>query len=282
MNNIGIVLVTYNPEKEIMSKILELDCVEEVNKIIIVDNSDENNKISNSIGSQEFKKTEFIINNKNLGIAEALNIGFRALEKKCEWILTLDQDSQIHSNLLQKYNSYISNLNENHSVGIIGTNYIDINSKTPYKKIGNKVIEVDEVISSGSLLNVKIFFQLGCFNSNYFIDQVDNEYCYRVIKNNYKVVFFEELGMEHSLGNISEKVIFNKKYYLYNQSPIRTYYRTRNKILFMREYKDLNLTIKLAKHLVKDLMRIVNEEKTLMKLIYFGKGVVEGVSKKQC
>lgn len=274
---IGAVIVTYNPDETIRDRIEKLIEIDGLKKIIIVDNSIDSKvleKVKKDINSL---KVVFKFNKENLGIAKALNQGIQEIKKECKWVLTLDQDSNIYSGLVTKYKDIIENEHYKTKIAIIGTNYIDINSKTPYKKIGEDLVEVEEVISSGSLLNIDIFESLGGFNSKYFIDQVDNEYCYRVRKKGYKIKFLQSINMSHSLGNITKKKFVFWELYLYNQNPIRTYYRTRNKIYFMKMYKDKELTKILITHLLKDIIRILNEKQSLRKIMNFIKGVRDGV-----
>jgi rhamnosyltransferase len=61
-------------------------------------------------------------------------------------------------------------------------------------------VEVDKLITSGSIINVDVYRKLGPFDENLFIDEVDHEYCYRAILKNYAVVQMSNIYMNHSPG----------------------------------------------------------------------------------
>lgn len=51
--------------------------------------------------------------------------------------------------------------------------------------------EVKLAITSGSILNVTIAKQLGSFDENLFIDEVDSEFCYRAQKMDIRLLYFQ-------------------------------------------------------------------------------------------
>lgn len=274
MINIAVLIVSYNPDERLVSSINNLKKIDAIGNILIVDNSECENLVILKVSKES--KVQVICNKKNLGIAAAQNKGMQLLnEYGFEWVLTLDHDTIIYETLINKYIDYI-NKNDCYDVGILCTDYYDIG--TGKKKFGfNNKQEICETISSGSLLNVKILMKLGGMKEFYFIDQVDNEYCYRIRKNKYKIVLLPGADMEHRLGNIKVYHFLSKEFCVYNQPPIRTYYRTRNIILFMREYTDSYLWRIKRKDLLKDLVKIVFEKQRLKKYKMFIKGLIDGI-----
>ena len=83
-------VIWYNPDDENIKNIRTY--IDYVEKLYIIDNSKENNKkLADSLNNL---KTEYIYNDKNLGIAKALNLACeKAANDNFEWILTMDQDS---------------------------------------------------------------------------------------------------------------------------------------------------------------------------------------------
>ena len=270
---LGSVIVTYNPTINIKNIIDILIDDKNLNEIVIVDNSEENYKILKQISC--YDKVKIIYNKKNLGIAKALNIGIDYLsKKKINWILTMDQDSKIKKNLLCKYNEFLEN-NKTNDIALIGTNYEDINTGKRAFDDYRYIFEVEQVISSATLLNVDLFLKLGKFKEYYFIDQVDNEYCYRVRQKLYKIVIINGIDMIHSMGNIKKIKFLN--FYTYNQAPIRTYYRTRNKIFICNEYKERFIVKQIIISLIKDFIKISFENNKVKKYSFFIKGIRDGI-----
>lgn len=275
MKQYAVVIVIYNPDERINASVEQLQSDTSVKVIYLVDNSDKSIKYK----FDKYSKAIYIPLNKNMGIGYAQNIGLtKAIEDGYDWALTLDHDTIINDNLLKKYDEYVSK-NKCDRIGIINSDYYDINSEK--MKYGNEnPIFIDEVISSGSLLNLNVYNQVGKMKETFFIDQVDNEYCYRLKTNHFKVLILPGKGFEHRLGNIKKKSIGKKEFYTYNQPPIRTYYRTRNIILFYRMYDDKVLKKKKRKELFLDLCRIFFENHSIQKFYYFFKGIKDGIKYK--
>ncbi|OON85002.1 hypothetical protein BXO88_14540 [Oribacterium sp. C9] len=274
MEKLCIVMVSYYPKTRTYQAIDNLISTPEIGIVVIVDNTPDEIDYF-----EKYNKTGLIIvikNRKNLGIANAQNKGIQiAMSKGYEWVLTIDQDTIINRDLAKKYISYITSLDSVKNIGLIGTDYIDVSTMKP--KFGNtSPIKVDETISSGSLINLSIYNKIGNMKDIYFIDQVDNEYCYRILKNGFNIVILPGIGMEHKLGNITVRRFFFRRICIYNQSPIRTYYRTRNSIWFVREYHDYGLTKKKCDSLLLDLIRFMYEKNKIQKYKMFLKGLKDG------
>ena len=100
-NCIMAVVVLYNPNDSVINNIATYQ--QHIKKTIIVDNSERVNiTIINELG--KMPNIEIIINNKNIGIAAALNIGIeKAITNGANWILTMDQDSFFEDDMMGKY-----------------------------------------------------------------------------------------------------------------------------------------------------------------------------------
>lgn len=132
-------------------------------------------------------------------------------------------------------------------------------------------LSVKSAITSGMVLNIKIARSLGGFDEGLFIDGVDTEYCYRVIQNNYKILMFSDILLEHHIGNPSIKRFFWGKVIPTNHNAIRRYYITRNNIvLFFRYHRGVNfLTDALCKEPIKILL-YEPDKRDKIKAILFG------------
>lgn len=269
----SIVIVSYNPDRRLLDNIKVLVNIESLKDIILVDNSTCNNVYVNECAC--FEKLKLIRCGENKGIAYAQNMGVKeSMSKGYKWVLTLDHDTIVTKQLLQKYYDYIKSHDCSH-IALLNTDYYDIGAQKNHLNISFPV-EVKEVISSGSLLNVEAFMNLGGMKEFYFIDQVDNEYCFRAIKHGYKIVVLPGVDMEHRLGKTTVVKLFNKKFYLYNQSPIRTFYRTRNIVYFLREYREIKMIKEKTRFLLVDFIKILLEERTMQKISCFIRGLYHG------
>lgn len=270
----SVVIVAFNPDKRLETNVQILNSIDLLEHIIIVDNSTENNDIINKIKS--YNKISVINLNGNKGIGYAQNVGIEeSIKFGYKWVMTLDHDTVVKSELFEKYRNYISEKNC-FDIAVLSTDYFDIGSrKLTFKN--DIPINVNLTISSGSLINIEVFNKIGKMKENYIIDQVDNEYCYRAIKNGYRILILPGCGFEHRLGNTSCVSLFGKHFYIYKQTPLRTFYRTRNCLYFVREYKDWGLFKTKIISLTKDFVKLWIEDNASGKLYQFSRGLYHGL-----
>lgn len=272
MDGYAALIVAYYPDERLEKNIKVINSSRLINSIFIIDNTPDQQL--NWVN--EYNKIEYIHLGANKGIATAQNIGLcKAMESGYDWVLTLDHDTIVSEKLIDKYHEYISS-NNTELIGIINSDYYDINSNTMKYK-NTSPIFVDEVISSGSLINLSIVKKIGAMEDDFFIDQVDNEYCFRLLINGYRIVVLPGKGFEHRLGNISDIKILFIRFKAYNQSPLRTYYRVRNIIWFLRKYNSKDLKKRKHKELLKDFIRIMFEKNRFEKYKMFFLGIKDGI-----
>ena len=102
------VIVSYNPDEAIIS--LYNSIKEQIDRLIIIDNSTTDIESKKHLQFLSDKGIQIIYNDKNYGIAKALNQGAKyAIDNDYKWLLTLDQDSEFLPNT---YNSLLSSYNE--------------------------------------------------------------------------------------------------------------------------------------------------------------------------
>ncbi len=255
------VTVLYNPDKEVLENIKSY--LKGLDKLYLIDNSEKENEELRNKFIEFSSKIEYIKMNGNEGIAKALNIAKnKAIEENFEWLLTMDQDSRFEKNaffemldLVKKY------FKEN--IAIFSPFHKIVNSTLTDKEIEEK----DIVMTSGNLLSLKLAKKIGDFEEKFFIDEVDHDYCYRIKKQNYKIVVLNKIILNHNLGNIKKYRFFTTT----NHNYIRRYYITRNKLYMIKKYSFLKN--KYLKEILKDTVKIILVEKDKrkkLKMIYLG------------
>ena len=273
----AVVIVSYNPDERLMKSLENLNQMESVALVVVVDNGSLDNSYLEKCS--EIACAEIIKYRNNKGIAYAQNEGINLCRKRgFKWVLTLDHDTIIKEVLIKKYLEYIDKYDTS-NIGILCSDFYDIGAKKD--EIGNtSPQEISLAISSGSFLNLNVFEKMAGFKEHYFIDQVDNEYCYRIRKYGYKILALPGADMEHRLGNIERKCFLGKSFYVYNQAPLRTFYRTRNTIYFMREHPDKVLVKEKIRALFIDFMKLIIETNSLKKIGCYAKGLYHGIADK--
>lgn len=234
-DSVCAIVVAYFPDEEFDTRIQKL--LPQVARVVIVDNTPGD---SSTAGLKErFQNTtqvQLIENRANPGISVALNQGLAyALTSGCKWILTLDQDTQCYSDMVDTLLSVCTTCELNPAV--VGGNYLDPRNKGPVvpTRGAESFLEQKTVITSGCLVDATAAKAIGGFREDYFIDQVDHEFCLRMRAHGYRVVISRKAVMNHSVGtNGGANVPFLGV--LPNHPPLRKYYITRNTIVTIAQY----------------------------------------------
>jgi rhamnosyltransferase len=170
----------------------------------------------------------------NLGVAFALNLAAHtAIESNYDWLLTLDQDSELSSDMLENIISFAIKY-PLEKIGMITP--VQVSKKADTRLGQHENEEVLIAMTSGSLLNLKAYQRCGPFEDKLFIDHIDHEYCLRLNKEGYKVIQCNNAILKHSLGAIKNINLLGYKYTITTHRPFRLYYFTRNGLYVAFKY----------------------------------------------
>lgn len=224
-------IVTYNSKISLLEKNI-LSIKNQVSEIFIVDNGS-NNLDEIILLIQKFKSIKLIINKENEGIAKALNqLCLAAINRKYDWILTLDQDSVCSKDFVYILSKFISE-----NIGIIAPIILDRNVGVIGHEPIKKPEEVRTCITSGALTSLKSWKQIDGFDENMFIDSVDFEYCYRLRKSGFKILQIPNVRLVHSIGNARKYRFLFWKFIDTEHSAFRAYYIAQNNIYYPKKHK---------------------------------------------
>ena len=244
MNKVACIIVSYNPDRGIEKCFNSL--INQVDKMFIVDNGSNGDriKILKELKNSNANKVDLILNNENLGIATALNVGIKkALNEGYDWVITMDQDSKANDNMIEKmFEVYEGiNLDERKDILSIFPNFVDERVQSIEENSEIKTYEyVDAEITSGNLLKTEVFDKVGFFDDSLFIDLVDTDFCMRLNEKNIKMIKVRDAILYHNLGESQAVKSGFLKFNTSNHSAIRRYYMTRNRFYTWEKYKDLN------------------------------------------
>jgi rhamnosyltransferase len=278
MKNVCGVTVLYNADNTLIANIESY--IQDLDQLYVVDNSE---IVDESLVEilKGLSNCVYINNHGNKGIANALNIGAKlASEAGAAWLLTMDQDSKFEPRQFLKLIEYTTNRDDK-ITGLVSPFHktkISVEPKT----------ETDEVLTtmtSGNLISLYAWKEIGGFDEDYFIDAVDWDYCMRLNSNNFKVIRLNIVHLNHNLGDVTTHTAFSRKdVMVLNYNPTRRYYITRNKLMFIAKYRKLypGFSKSVFKSLFRDLRHIIlYEKKKPQKLSAMVKGVVDFISGKK-
>lgn len=179
----------------------------------------------------------------NSGIAAAQNAGIRvALANGADVIAFFDQDSTVNQQLLP---ALVAALGQPPS-GVAAPVCIDERSGAEYPPyvfnrwgwacpapaaLVSVPVEVDLIISSGSVVASDVFESAGLMDEDFFIDYVDLEWCIRCRQAGIPIRVVPSVIMPHAIGN---QVIETGPLTTFVHNPVRCYYRLRNAFLLIR------------------------------------------------
>ena len=264
-------VVLYNPDINVVDNMnTYLDAVD---VLYVMDNSvNKNDQVVEAVHSN--RKCRYMDMNGNKGIACAMNRALKRAEKNgYHWMLTMDQDSRFASENLLKIKEYIEH-DMVDDVAIVCAryrNYCDNRIKHT-----RDITYLKETITSGGIMNVDIAKEIGGFLSELFIDEVDNEYCFRAITRGYKIARMNNVLFDHAVGN----QVIRKEVRTFNYAPFRYYYLIRNETYVIEQYKKYAILEDICKEKQQKVWvwfhRVWHEEKRLQKYGYMILGYIHG------
>lgn len=229
------IVVTYHPTSGMVENLFGIAAQTE--GLVVVDNGSNAGEVASLKEAREKLGCHIIENRENLGIAEALNQGVRwAMDKGYLWVILFDQDSKITEGFIDQMFEGWQAHPSRCRIASFHPKYV--NPKTAREP---KVLRAEDggpVISltSGALMPVWIFTKVGWFASEYFIDEVDREYCYRIRAAGYLIADSRDAILLHSAGNPEPCTLFGLTFTPMHQSATRRYYMSRNRIALYKRY----------------------------------------------
>lgn len=245
------IIVTYNPDLDGLSSLLEA-VIPQVGKLIIVDNGSKQD-LKNWIASL-YSTVDFEELGQNFGIAKAQNVGIAKAETHgAEYALLLDQDSMPAEDMVSMLlGAAKAQMAKGIRLACVGPRYEDPRQKNPppFIKVtglrlerqtcteADSIVEVDYLIASGCLIPLSTLGTVGGMREELFIDYVDIEWGLRAKQMGYQSYGICSARMKHDLGD-SPKLFLGR--YIPVHSPLRHYYHFRNAVwLYRQQWLQLN------------------------------------------
>ena len=247
---IGVVVVTYHPAGDVESRLERMAA--QGGSLLVVDNG----SAEDCGGLKEICERhtwELIGNPANLGLAAALNQGVRRMAGRgLHWVLLFDQDSAPAPDMSECLIATLQRHPASERVAVVGPVFQDLNTgrrhrvlrqhpRWPwlFQKVSNATNDlpaVSMVITSGALLRVTAFDEVGPFDEAFFIDYVDTDFCLRCRQHGRLIAVSAAARLDHQLGRREQRRFLGHTFYPTNHPPLRHYYLARNRVLMLRRY----------------------------------------------
>lgn len=221
-------IITYNPTLTDVSTCLEALC-NQVERVIIVDNASKNVKSLQEVVGK-YANVTLVKNSQNIGFAKALTQVFEwAKSQGFNWVLTLNDDSVVPSNMISEYKKILENQGslENAKNSKIAIVCSLLKNRLDGTILHSKCHE-DECITSGSLTSVEAWAKIGGFDEWLEIDGVDFDFSRRLARAGWQIVECQNVIMEHQIGKARSINLIIKHPIVWNHNANRKYYIARN------------------------------------------------------
>lgn len=229
------VIVTYHPTPPMIENLGNV--FPQVDGLVVVDNGSGANEVRSLRAESRNRRFHLVENQANLGIAEALNQGIGwAKGKGYPWVILFDQDSRIRENFVEMMvKAWLSHPNRD-SIASMHPRYI--HPELGYAAIAPRAADGSLVwcMTSGTLMPTWIFDKIGWFASEFFIDWVDVEYCFRIRAAGYLIAEASEVILVHDPGHSSPASVLGFRFWPSHHSAVRRYYMSRNRVAVFRKY----------------------------------------------
>lgn len=241
------VVVAFNPDLDRLRIVLAA-LAPQVDRILLVDN-DSNNSVAINVLAREFTNTAFLKADENIGVAAAFNLGIEIAQLTgFSAILLMDQDSVPSARMVENLLLGILHVPTG-QLAVIGPRFLDRYSGRLSQHIllvGWQIVrikcrgllqpvEVDSLITSGSLIPTAVLQVVGLFDKRLFIDHVDSEWVLRAQHLGFHAYGDCVATMEHDIGEFRQHIWLGRWRDVSIHKSFRYYYIFRNSVWLIRQ-----------------------------------------------
>jgi rhamnosyltransferase len=289
MNSILSVIICFHPNVKKLNRLIT-SIEAGVGQIILFNNGglDESELI--------IKSSKVIVESRgqNIGLAAALNIGCDiAVKNGIKFLIAFDQDSNPGEGMIPILQAELLEWHaKDPRVVAIGPQLVDERGgkrvTSPFvqfrrfgfnKWSGDGVQSVSQLITSGCMIDLRIWDKTNRFDDKLFIDFVDNNWCWRMIRKGHIILGTTSVSMPHEISErIEKRINFSTNTY----SPERRYFQVRNAVYHLF-YESLSMAQKIyvLKALVVTFTSAqISDEYRMRSILQCLRGLLHGVAKK--
>ncbi|MBD7995395.1 glycosyltransferase [Arthrobacter sp. Sa2CUA1] len=239
---VAAVVSSFNPGPELIRNVQAL--MEQVDRVTVVDDGSTRD-IAAVLDGLKATGAGVVRLERNSGIAAALNAGIRAelTEGDVAWIMTMDQDSRLGPDYVERALKTAASSKSPDSVGMVSAESHNGARVKGYAGTDPDEPEVFDPMQSGSLVRAAAIHRAGLLDEDLFIDCVDSEFNARLRSHGYRLLAGQGCDLLHSLGESRPMRILGwhatigpKKLSIYYHAPFRVYYISRNILVLAKRY----------------------------------------------
>jgi rhamnosyltransferase len=247
---IGAAVIIFHPDPSIADRLAIMRA--EADEFVVVVNGANDDMRQELERWCESYRAQLVLNDINEGLGAALNRGAQAVRARgAQWLLAFDQDSTPGPGMVDAMLDALRSSEGKERVAILGPAVRDNDGvyhrwlrshpwlPGAFRKeriTSSGAYPVTMVISSGSLIRLDAWQELGGFDENLFIDGVDTDFCLRAKSAGWQVVAAPEAVLHHRLGSRAQTGIPGPLGRPTHHSALRHYYIARNRVILVRRH----------------------------------------------
>jgi rhamnosyltransferase len=236
------IVVAYGPDPSKLNGLLAA-LAGECGAVFLMDNGGGQAAIS----SRGFDESLRIVDmGGNTGLGAALNRGFDlAAEAEFDYVATFDQDSEPGKGQIASLTAVLKQqIARGAKVAAVGPRIVDLREpkllEHPFMRSvrgwpsaafctpGVDIIDVDFLITSGAVISIAAYRDVGPYDAGLFVDFTDIDWSFRALAHGYRLLGVCAVTMPHELGTGSASAIGIR---VISYGPLRRYYYARNAML---------------------------------------------------
>lgn len=286
----GAIFVTFRPTSEQVAAISIAARL--FDAVVVVDNSQAVDIALRR--SFALPNVELFENANRGGIAGAFNRGVEVLlARGMDRVYFFDQDSVVSPDYRRLMDE---GLDAAPAACLVGPKIYDVNLRAfsprylvsrwtyradPIPESATALIPCSFLISSGSVATKAALVACGPFREDYFIDDVDTEYCLRATRHGVGVFINPRVVLNHAIGEREERTFLGVRIRPSHHGALRRYYRCRNGLhLSLRNAcRSPAFLVHNQKRLAHEFIGVLlYESKKWKKIAAIGLGIIHGMT----
>lgn len=246
---VGALIVTFNPDQQELGTLIE-QCRLNQCRVIVVDNASSNT--ADWLHTVSVADVDCVWLPENQGLARAINVGLARLAANgYSFALLLDQDSQLSPSYCDCMTQAWSEARQlgGDRVAALGPRVVhpDSGRRIPFKLFSRLIGRSDRrvngsdhlyqaefLITSGTWMPLESIERYGAMREDYFIDNVDLDWCFRVSAAGGRLMGTDRAKLYHRIGERHPHPLLSSGRIALHR-PERTYFSTRNRLHLYRQ-----------------------------------------------
>jgi len=247
-HRIAAVVVVYRPDRELLLRLLRAIAGDVAGIFLVLNSAPAPALIEDCRAAAHPTPLQVLGSGANAGLGRAYNEAANAARAAdCDLLMLFDQDSTPAGGMAGRLAAALDEARRRFGpVAVVGPRPVPPEPGPDYKfpfvtprsnpradAAQSELREIAFLISSGSVIDLDAFVEIGPFREDFFIDGIDIEWCFRARAHGFRCVMELSEAMPHRFGRgLAPVPLLNIR--LIRQPPERVFTYARNQTVMMR------------------------------------------------